>query len=85
MKTLSRSILVLLLIATLFIAPFTQVYADDLPFVDVKPGSWYYDALCWAYENKYVSGVDDTHFGPNQPCTRAQIVVFLQKALTLKP
>ena len=77
MKKLSRFTLVLLLISLILITPFSRVYADDLPFVDVKPGSWYYNALCWAYENKYVSGVDDTHFGPNQPCTRAQIVTIL--------
>ena len=76
-KKLSRFTLVLLLISLILITPFSRVYADDLPFVDVKPGSWYYNALCWAYENKYVSGVDDTHFGPNQPCTRAQIVTIL--------
>ena len=77
MKKLFHRILIPLLIITLLITPFTQVYADGLPFVDIKVGSWYYDALCWAYENQYVSGTDPTHFKPNQPCTRAQIVTIL--------
>lgn len=70
-------VLVLFLITLLLVSPLSQARAEGLPFVDVKAGSWYYDALCWAYENKYVSGVNPTHFGPNQPCTRAQIVTIL--------
>ena len=77
MKKLSRCTLVLFLILLFVLAPFSRVYADGLPFVDVKVGSWYYNALCWAYENEIVSGIDVTHFGPNQPCTRAQIVTIL--------
>ena len=40
----------------------------------------YYDAVLWAAENGITGGVDDTHFAPNAPCTRAQIVTFLWRA-----
>ena len=49
-------------------------------FVDVFPGDYYYDAVLWAAENGITGGVDDTHFAPNAPCTRAQAVTFLWRA-----
>ena len=49
-------------------------------FVDVFPDDYYYDAVLWAAENDITGGVDDTHFAPNAPCTRAQIVTFLWRA-----
>ena len=49
-------------------------------FVDVPAGAYYYDAVLWAAENGITGGVDDTHFAPNAPCTRAQIVTFLWRA-----
>ena len=36
--------------------------------------------MLWAAENDITGGVDDTHFAPNAPCTRAQIVTFLWRA-----
>ncbi|PWL77259.1 MAG: hypothetical protein DBY24_08990 [Prevotellaceae bacterium] len=49
-------------------------------FVDVPADAYYYDAVLWAAENDITGGVDDTHFSPNAPCTRAQIVTFLWRA-----
>ncbi len=49
-------------------------------FIDVKLGSYYYDAVQWAVENNITSGVDSVHFGPSQSCTRAQAVTFLWRA-----
>jgi hypothetical protein len=50
------------------------------PFVDVKEGDWFFKAVLWAKENDITSGLDDTHFGPNQTCTREQVVTFLWAA-----
>lgn len=47
------------------------------PLDDVKPGSYYADAVTWAYFSNIVEGVDAYHFCPDEPCTRAQIVTFL--------
>ena len=49
-------------------------------FVDVPANEYYYDAVLWAAENGITGGVDDVHFAPNAPCTRAQIVTFLWRA-----
>lgn len=49
------------------------------PFVDVADDAYYYNAVLWAVENGVTSGIDKTHFGPNNRCTRAQVVTFLFK------
>ncbi len=52
------------------------------PFADVKdPNAFYYNAVLWAYDKNVTAGTDDTHFSPDEPCTRAQIVTFLFRAL----
>ena len=53
------------------------------PFVDVKEGAYYYDAVLWAvnHDPQITNGVDPTHFGPNQNCTRGQVVTFLWRAV----
>ncbi|MBQ6159337.1 MAG: S-layer homology domain-containing protein [Oscillospiraceae bacterium] len=51
------------------------------PFEDVKEGKYYYDAVLWAYETDITSGKDETHFAPNETCTRGQVVTFLWNAM----
>ena len=46
-------------------------------FVDVDQEDYFYDAVEWAVENKITSGVSADKFGPDQDCTRAQVVTFL--------
>ena len=47
------------------------------PFTDVEPGSFYEKAVLWAVEQGITSGISATAFGPNEGCTRAQVVTFL--------
>jgi len=49
-------------------------------FVDVPEDSYFYDAVQWGLENGITSGVDDTHFAPNDNCVRAQVVTLLWRA-----
>ena len=49
-------------------------------FTDVKPGTWYADAVQWAVENSITSGTSATTFSPDNPCTRSQAVTFLWRA-----
>lgn len=66
----------------------TTVYAKwtqnggtaENPFVDVKKGAYYYDAVLWAVEQKITSGTSATTFSPDASCTRAQMVTFLWRA-----
>ena len=50
------------------------------PFVDVKQGDFYYDAVLWALEKGITTGTDATHFSPLGTCNRAQVVTFLWRA-----
>lgn len=47
------------------------------PFTDVNPDMYCYDAVLWAVENGITSGTSDTTFGPDDYCTRAQIMTFI--------
>ena len=46
------------------------------PFTDVG-GSWYTDAVIWAYNAGVVAGVSATQFAPNEVLTREQMVTML--------
>ena len=48
-------------------------------FTDVKNSAYYYHAVKWAYHNGITAGTTKTTFGPNEACTRGQIVTFLYK------
>ena len=50
------------------------------PFVDVKQGDYYYDAVQWAVGKKITSGTSATTFTPDGICTRAQTVTFLWRS-----
>lgn len=54
--------------------------ASDIRFEDVGPNEYYSDAVAWAVSEKITSGISTTRFGPNQFCTRGQIVTFLWRA-----
>ena len=53
----------------------------DNPFVDVKSGNYYYDAVRWASETGITNGTDATHFSPAKSCTRGETVTLLYRAL----
>ena len=50
------------------------------PFQDVLSDVYYYDAVRWAISQGITNGTDDTHFSPDQFCTRAQVVTFLWRS-----
>lgn len=50
-------------------------------FGDVKPGSFYEQAVAWAVENGITGGTGDGKFSPDATCTRAQSVTFLYRAV----
>ena len=50
------------------------------PFRDVSTDAYYYEAVKWAQKKGITGGIGNDLFGPNQPCTRAQIVTFLWRA-----
>ena len=50
-------------------------------FADVPLTEYYASAVGWAQEVEVTDGVTETTFAPNDPCTRAQIVTFLSRAM----
>ena len=46
-------------------------------FVDVPDDEWFANPVVWAVEHKVTSGIDATHFAPQNPCTREQVVTFI--------
>ena len=59
-----------------------DTYQDKIPyltnpFCDLTEGAYYETPVLWASVTGITAGVDDTHFGPDRPCTRAQVVTFL--------
>ena len=52
------------------------------PFVDVHESDFFFNPVMWAVGHlpQVTAGVDATHFGPNNNCTREQIVTFLWAA-----
>ena len=53
--------------------------AEPLPFTDVTEGTWYYDAVRYAYENDLMAGTSATTFSPNLITTRGMIVTILYR------
>lgn len=48
-----------------------------VPFTDVKPGTWYYNAVAWGYDKDIVAGMTPTTFAPDGLITREQMAVLL--------
>ena len=56
---------------------FRDAERSGLPFVDVETGTWYYDAVEYAYENSLMTGTSATTFSPDNIATRAQMATIL--------
>ena len=46
-------------------------------FTDVAPGTWYYNSVSWAADNKIVVGYGNNLFGPMDDITREQLASIL--------
>ncbi len=51
----------------------------ELPFTDVQSGSWYEPYVRYVYEKGIMTGLNETHFGPEQTICRAQFAVMLYR------
>ena len=58
----------------------TYTYSFDrkpISFSDVQQDDYFFEPVKWAVENDVTFGIGNNQFGPDLPCTRAQIVTFL--------
>ena len=63
-----------------YVAPTPTPPAVDNPFTDVADDAWYAAPVLWAKANNVTGGKTETTFGPDDGCTRAQVVTFLSAA-----
>ncbi len=54
-----------------------NVTGSSSGFTDVHKADWYFNAVKWAYENGYASGVGNNRFEPNANVTREQFAQFM--------
>lgn len=69
------------IVAFLWRSKQSPMVAAENPFMDVNASDYYHDAVLWAAENGITGGTGANTFSPDAPCTRAQIVTFLYRAL----
>lgn len=60
-------------------ASFTPIVPAGLPFYDVDPNSWYYDAVKYVYDNSLMNGTGYSSFEPYTPCYRNMMVTILYR------
>ena len=48
----------------------------ECPFTDVLTSDSYYNAVCWAYSNKIISGFGNLSYSPAEPMSREQLAVI---------
>ena len=66
--------------AFLYRAASSPAVNGSAGFSDVAADAYYARAVAWAVENGVTNGIGDGLFGPDNSCTRAQIVTFLYRA-----
>lgn len=64
-----------------YVVPENYDFQAPKSFVDVPADAYYAEPVAWAAEYDITNGTDDTHFSPEELCTRAQIVTFLFRDL----
>ena len=82
MKATIRGVVLLfsaicLVAATIPAIAFTQ--QEDFPFSDVDDTQWYYEAVCYAYENELMNGTSSTSFSPDEITSRGMVVTLLHR------
>ena len=67
------------IVTFLYAAKYRPKVTGVSRFTYVFDADWYARPVTWAMENKVTSGIGNGNFGPDQVCTRAQVVTFLSK------
>ena len=60
-------------------AAYVKKEVKQLPFLDVTEDDWFYDAVAYNYSENLMTGVDETHFAPNEQILRAQFAAILYR------
>lgn len=71
--------LVLSLFPTASLAADENSQSTPLPFNDVSVSDWFYDPVCYVYQQGLMTGTGDAVFSPNMAMTRGMIVSVLYR------
>jgi len=76
---MKRFISILLIVMMLFAAIPSSAAENKLPFIDVKEGQWFYEAVKYSYNEGIFKGTNaaGTTFSPNRTMTRAEFATTL--------
>lgn len=66
-------------VTTLWLYAGKPVVNYALRYQDVPPGEWYTEAVRWAASEKFMTGYEDTIFGPEDPITREQLAALFYR------
>lgn len=78
MKQLKR--MLTLFLVMLMLSAFAPAAFAAHSFSDVSASDWFYQPVMWAVEKGITGGIGNGQFGPNNKCTREQVVTFLWAA-----
>ena len=67
------------IVTFLYAAKAKPAVSGENPFEDVSDSDWFLNPVLWAAEEGITGGIAEGKFGPNDVCTRAQVVTFLYK------
>ncbi|MBR4078376.1 MAG: S-layer homology domain-containing protein, partial [Oscillospiraceae bacterium] len=67
------------IVTFLYAAAKKPPISGENPFKDVGESDWFLIPVLWAAEEGVTGGIGEGKFGPNDVCTRAQVVTFLHK------
>lgn len=61
---------------------FGYSLSADISFSDVNEGDWFYSDVAAAVNAGYIAGFEDNTFRPNEPLTKEQVCVMLDKIMS---
>ena len=67
------------IVTFLYAAQGRPAISSGSTFTDVNNSDWFAAPVIWAGEKGVTGGIGNNQFGPNNNCTRAQVVTFLYK------
>ena len=74
-----KKLISLMLVMAMVLSMASVTFAAENSFSDVAEGTFAYKPVQWAVENGITKGIGDGKFGPNDSCTRGQVVTFLYR------
>jgi len=81
-RKLVRIISLILVVVFLFgisMPATSATSAASTPFADVPQGSWFQDAVAWAFNGGITTGTSPSTFSPHRNLTRGEFVTFLYR------